>query len=189
MNKIHLVIYSILLISSSAFSKDIICANSPDGKPVIKNQLLICDLRTSSNDKSLLRRSFGLVQAVEISSDIRLEVNPQELHTILGEDKISLPKHPVSANLIMRNINGKGQVLHTSMMVNPVLTKTGEEICDLKFIDFQPNISNFQSPDLPRWILKGIEKTLNNNQSLHNKVLKIANQAAAKLRVKSGACK
>ncbi len=181
MNKIHLVIYSMLLISSSAFAKDILCANSPDGKPVIKNQLLICDLRTSSNNKSLLRRSFGLVQAVEISSDIRFKLNPQELHTILGENKISLPKHPVSANLIM---NGGGQILHTTMMVNPVLTKTGEDICDLKFIDFQPNISNFQSPDLASWILKGIEKTLNHNQSLHNKVLKIANQAMAKLRVK-----
>ncbi len=181
MNKIHLVIYSILLISSSAFSKDILCANSPDGKPVIQNQLLTCDLRTSSNNNSLLRRSFGLVQAVEISSYISININPQELHTILGEDKISLPKHPVFANLIM---NGKAQVLHTSMMVNPVLTKTGEEICDLKIIDFQPNISNFQSPDLPSWILKGIEKTLNNSQSLHNKVLKIANQAVAKLRVK-----
>jgi hypothetical protein len=186
--KTHLVIYSILLISSSAFAKDIQCINSSDGKPVIENQLLICDLRTSSNNKSLLRKTFGLVQTVEISSDIRLKVNPQELHTVLGEDKISLPAHPVSANLIMRNINGKGQVLHTTMIVNPVLTKTGEEICDLKFIDFQPNISNFQSPDLPSWILKGIEKTLNKNQSLHNKVLKIANQAAAKLRAKSGAC-
>jgi hypothetical protein len=183
--KTHLVIYLILFISSSAFAKDVICANSSDGKPVIENQLLICDLRTSSNNKSLLRKTFGLVEAVEISSDIRLKVNPQELHTVLGEDKISLPAHPVSANLIM---NGKGQVLHTSMIVNPVLTKTGEEICDLKFIDFQPNISNFQSPELPSWILKGIEKTLNNNQSLHNKVLKIANQAAAKLRAKSGAC-
>ena len=179
MNKTHLVIYSILLISSSAFSKDILCANSPDGKPVIKNQLLICDLRTSSSN-NLLRKTFGLVETVEISSDIRLKVNPQNLHSILGEDKISLPKHPVSANLIM---NGREQVLHTTMMVNPVLTKTGEEICDLKFIDFQPNISNFQSPDLPSWILKGIEKTLNHNQSLHNKVLKLANQAAAKLRV------
>jgi hypothetical protein len=179
MNKIHLVIYSILLISSSAFAKDIICANSPDGKPVVKNQLLSCDLRTSSSN-NLLRKTFGLVETVEISSDIRLKVNPQNLHSILGEDKISLPKHPVSANLIM---NGREQVLHTTMMVNPVLTKTGEEICDLKFIDFQPNISNFQSPDLLSWILKGIENTLNNSQSLHKKVLKIANQAAAKLRV------
>jgi len=180
MNKNHLLIYSILLISSSAFSKDIICANSPDGKPVIKNQVLSCDLRTSSSN-NLLRKTFGLVETVKISSDIRLKLNPHNLDSILGEDKISLPKHPVSANLIM---NGGGQILHTTMMVNPVLTKTGEEICDLKFIDFQPNISNFQSPDLPSWILKGIERTLNNSQSLHNKVLKIANQAVAKLRVK-----
>lgn len=180
MNKIHLVIYSVLLISSSAFSKDIVCANSPDGKPVVKNQLLSCDLRTSSSN-NLLRKTFGLVETVKISSDIRLKVNPQNLHSILGEDKISLPKHPVSANLIM---NGGGQILQTTMMVNPVLTKTGEDICDLKFIDFQPNISNFQSPDFPSWILKGIEQTLNNSQSLNKKVLKIANQAAAKLRAK-----
>ena len=69
------------------------------------------------------------------------------------------------------------------MNINPVFTKTGD-ICDLKFVEFEPNISDLSSPNLPKWISKGAEKFINNNRRLKNKMLKLANDAAIKIRAK-----
>jgi len=151
---------------------------------VVINNVLKCDLQTSFDDEGkLAKRTFGIVRRIDFSSDIRLDVNPQTVMTILGADTITFPIQPLSAAIVMGTSKGKERVLPISMNINPVFTKTGD-ICDLKFVEFEPNISDLSSPNLPKWISKGAEKFLNNNRRLKNKMLKLANDAAIKIRAK-----
>jgi hypothetical protein len=193
MNKLKMAVIIIgLSFFNTAFSKTVPnefkCINSPDNKPQMVDNVLQCDLRSAfDNNGTIAKQTFGIVQRIDIASDIRLELNPQTIMTILGEDTITLPTQPLTANIVMGKIDGKEQILPISMKLNPVFTKTGE-VCELKFVDLKPNISEFHSPQLPNWVSKGIEKILNNSGLLRKKMLILANQAAVKLRTQFFFC-
>jgi len=55
-------------------------------------------------------------------------------------------------------------------------------LCDLTFVDFKPNVNDVSSPNLPTWVSQGIEKILNNNPQIREQMLKLANDAALKVR-------
>ena len=192
-NKLTMAIIIIgLSVAETASSKTVPnefkCINSPDNKPQVVDNVLQCDLRSAfDNHGSIAKQTFGIVQRIDFASDIRLELNPQTIMTILGEDTITFPTQPLTANIVIGKSEGKEQILPISMKLNPVFTKTGE-ICDLKFVDLKPNISEFRSPKLPNWISKGIEKILNNSGLLRQKMLVLANQAAVKLRTQVFFC-
>jgi hypothetical protein len=195
MNKLKMAVIFIIIglsFSNTVFSKTVPnefkCINSPDNKPQMVDNVLQCDLRSAfDNNGAIAKQTFGIVQRIDIASDIRLELNPQTIMTILGEDTITLPTQPLTANIVMGKIDGKEQILPISMKLNPVFTKTGE-VCELKFVDLKPNISEFHSPQLPNWVSKGIEKILNNSGLLRKKMLILANQAAVKLRTQFFFC-
>jgi hypothetical protein len=194
-NKLKMAVIFIIIcmsFSKMAFSKTVPnefkCINSPDNKPQVLDNVLQCDLRTAfDNNGSIAKQTFGIVQRIDFASDIRIKLNPQTIMTILGEDTITFPTQPLTANIVMGKSEGKEQVLPISMKLNPVFTKTGE-VCDLKFVDLKPNISEFSSPKLPNWISKGIENILNNSGLLRKKMLILANQAAVKLRTQFFFC-
>jgi hypothetical protein len=174
-----------LLLSSVVFSdplsNNVGCTNSKDGKPRVIDNVLECDLRTSFEDKNIAQQTLGIVRRIDLSSDIRLEVNLQTVMTILGEKTITFPSQPLLVDIVMGTISGKEQVLPISMKVNPVLTKTGG-LCDLTFVDFKPNVNDVSCPNLPTWVSQGIEKILNNDPQIREQMLKLANDAALQVR-------
>ena len=173
------------LLSSVVFSNPISnpvgCTNSKDGKPRVIDNVLECDLRTSFEDESIKQQTLGIVQRIDLSSDIRLDVNLQTVMTILGEKTITFPTQLLLIDIVMGDLDGKEQVLPISMKVNPVFTKTGG-LCDLTFVDFKPNVHEVSSPNLPTWVSQGIEKILNNNPQIRELMLALANDSALKVR-------
>jgi len=182
-----------LLLPSTVFGipifNEIKCTNSLDGKAQVINNVLECDLHASFyNQPVLMKQSFGIVKAIILSSNIRLDIGPLMLMKILGENTIRLPSHLGSLKIFIENSNETEQILEISMTLNLILRKTGG-LCDFNFVDFKPNISEFKSPHLPNWLATGIEKIINNNQGFRREILKLANTSAIQARGELGLCR
>ncbi|RKZ83696.1 MAG: hypothetical protein DRR19_18745 [Candidatus Parabeggiatoa sp. nov. 1] len=100
-----------LVVFSDPLSDDVGCTNSKDGKPQIINNVLKCHLRTSFEDKSIKQQTLGIVRRIDLSSDIRLDVNLQTVMTILGEKTITFPSQLLLVDIVMGTKSGKEQVL------------------------------------------------------------------------------
>lgn len=191
--KNQVAILFLVLLPSAVFGSPIFneikCTNSPDGKAQVINNVLECDLQASFYDQHfLMKQSFGIVKAIILSSNIRLDVSPLKLMKILGENTIRLPSHLGSLKIMIEDGTDKEQILVISMTLKIILRKTGG-LCDINFVDFKPNISNLNSPNLPDWLSKGIEKIINNNQRLRQEILKLANTSAVQARRELGLCR
>jgi hypothetical protein len=191
-NRQMLVILFIVLLPSTVFGipifNQIKCANSPDGKAQVINNVLKCDLEALFYDQDFwIKQSFDIIKEIVFYSNIRLDVSPLMLMKILGENTIRLPSHLAYLKIIIKDGTDKEQILVISMTLKIFLRKTGG-LCDFNFVDFKPNISDFNSPLLPEWLSKGIEKIINNNQRLRREILKLANTSAVQARKELGLC-
>jgi hypothetical protein len=192
-NQNRITILLTLLLSSAVFGSPIFnkikCTNSSDGKAQVINNVLECDLQASFYDQNfLLKQSFGITKAIILYSNIRLNISPLMLMRILGENTIRLPSHLAYLKIILKDGADNEQILVISMVIKIILKKTGS-LCDFRFIDFKPNISDFKSPHLPDWLSKGIEKIINNNQKLRQEILKLANTSVIQARRELELCK
>ena len=192
-NRKFIAILFILLLPSAVFGAPIFnqikCTNSKSGKAQVINNVLKCDLQALFYDQHFMRKqSFGIVKAIIFYANIRLDVSPLMLMKILGENTIRLPRHLAYLEIIIEDGTDKEQSLVVSMTLNLILRKTGG-ICDFKFVDFKPNVSEFNSPHLPEWLSKGFEKIINNSQILRREILKLVNSSAVQARRELGLCK
>jgi len=195
-NRKMLVILFLFLLPSlptavfgSQIFNQIKCANSPTGKAQVINNVLKCDLQAVFYDtKFMKKQSFGIVKAIIFYANIRLDISPLMLMKILSENTIKLPRHLAYLQIIIEDGTDKEQSLVISMTLNLILRKKGG-MCDFKFVDFQPNVSEFKSPLLPQWLSKGFEKLINNSQQLRREILKLVNTSAIQARRELGLCR
>ncbi len=192
-NRKLIAILLILLLPSAVFGTPIFnqikCANSPDGKAQVINNEFQCDLEASFyNQDFLMKQSFGIVKAIVFYSNIRLDISPLRLMKLLSDNTIILPSNLAYLKIIINDADtNKEQILVISMTIQVIIKKTGG-LCNFKLIDFNPTISDFKSPLLPMWLSKGIEKIINNNQTLGREILKLANTSLVQARQELGLC-
>ena len=179
------------VVFGSPIFNQITCANSPNGKAQVINNVLKCDLQAVFYDTNFLKKqSFGIVKSIIFYANIRLDISPLMLMKLLSENTIKLPRHLAYLQIIIENEDGtdKEQSLVISMTLNLILRKKGG-MCDFKFVDFKPNVSEFKSPLLPEWLSKGFEKIINNSQMLRREILKLVNSSAVQARRELGLCR